>query len=318
MAKFSSVKKQMEEELVDLKEMEMDDEMDLFDDLDETEDLDDFDLDDNVIEDFVEDKPTTKVNFSSKLPNKQRKVQKAPTADIELDSKPVKKSTKPVAKEVITMKVDKKESTPKKETVAKSKQSTGKTRTRTTVSGNASYDALFGKVTEKVERYNTIMEAREKGKTKEIPQSVVISKDLLNSLLTAKFTEENDAGLKAAMQKAMVSMGFDKDDVKDAVTNYTFKKVETELIYNTILNVFYDVLNAEAGISLFKTDDCNCSLKGQWTDPKVSANEHLKTNKASYIDSFLRVSASSPAPLTKKATGTIKGGKFIPDPTDEE
>ena len=48
-----------------------------------------------------------------------------------------------------------------------------KTRSRVTTPSNASYEDLFGKVTEKVDKYNSIMEAREAGKSKEIPVAVV-------------------------------------------------------------------------------------------------------------------------------------------------
>ena len=84
------------------------------------------------------------------------------------------------------------------------------------------------------------------------------------------------------MTKAMVSMGFDKEDVVDAVSGYSFKKVESEMIFNAVLDVLYDILNAGAGVPLWKNEDCNCTLKGEWTEPKLYTNEHLKTDKATY------------------------------------
>ena len=295
-----------------VKAMEMEDLMDLSEFDEELESTDDFEFDDFEEEEEV----PAKVTFSKKLPTKQRQVKK-PVVELDeeedfeeeiIEEKPVKPAPKTKAKE-IKVPVEK----PVVEKQVKKSKPSGKTRSRVTTPSNASYEDLFGKVTEKVDKYNTIMEARNAGKSKEIPQSVVVSKELLVALLSSKFSESNDTGIKAAMTKAMVSMGFDKEDVVDAVSGYSFKKVESEMIFNAVLDVLYDILNAGAGVPLWKNEDCNCTLKGEWTEPKLYTNEHLKTDKATYTESFLKVTTNSPAPMNKKSTGVIKKGKFIPD-----
>lgn len=174
-----------------------------------------------------------------------------------------------------------------------------------------SYEEIFQSVTAKVEKYDQIMQERANG-GKTIPQSVVISKELLVSLLAARFTEEQTSGLKLAMAKSMISMGFDKEEVVAALSDYQVKKVEAEAIYAMFMQVMYEVLYAGAGVPMFKTEDCNCTLKGNWTEATVKDNAHLQTEYATYTDSFLRITASSPAPANKKTLGHIKGDSFVP------
>ena len=235
----------------------------------------------------------------------------------EEEPEPVKKS-KPVKKEVVkpSKKVKEKpaleESKPKAKKEKVTSKSSGKTRNPAKVKEHQTYEALMEQVNQKVDNYDRIMTERAYGKSKALPQSTAISKDLFIKLLVAKASETNDRGMKLAMKKAMVSMGFDGEDVKDALEGYHFKETEMLEVYTQMFDLMYDILSAGSGFPLFKTEDCNATLEGRWTEESLRTNEHLNTEYATRIESFLKVSAKSVAPTAKKQQGHIKGNKFVP------
>lgn len=293
------------DDLLDLVEMDDSSNASMFE---ESEDL--FDLgtteEDEMEESVVEFTPVTPPTTRRKVVASKPVVVEEPVLEVPVKATPVK----PVAKTTTTKVASK----PVEKPVKATEEKRGKMRVRTTTKAVQGYETLFGDVTAKVDKYNEIMEARRNGDKGAIPQSVVISRELLVSLLAAKFTEDNAVGVKEAMAKAMVSMGFDKEDVIDALSTYNVKKVEASAILDAVLGVMYDVVSSGAGLPLFKTEDCNCSLKGEWKQPEVRDNAQLKTDKATYIESYLRVSTSSPAPVNKKHLGTITSdGKFRPE-----
>ena len=302
MAKNNSMDLMMDLDVMDL---DFDDEM-------EFEDFEEFDVeseDDDMVETFEEfEEPEAEPVVE---PEPAPKPVKRPTVKSAAET-PVNKP-QPKTKTVKTVKVA--EPSPAQPKAPKAESKKGMVR-KTVARSNESYEDLFKQVTGKVDKYKEVMEARANG-GKAIPQAVVISKELMSSLLAARFTEEQEAGLKLAMRKAMVSMGFDKEDVASALDGYQIKKVEADAIYSLVLQVMYEILNAEAGVPLFKTEDCNCSLKGKWTEASVKDNAHLQTEYATYTKPFLKVTASSPAPAGKKFLGHIKGGKFVPVKKDK-
>lgn len=232
------------------------------------------------------------------------------------------KEKKPVAKSTSKVKATKKEETVKnvKQPSTKTHKVTsssvparkGRTRVRNVVN-NKSYETLFETVVAKVTKYDEIMQLRAEGKTKEIPQSPVISRDLLIALLTARANELTKGGLKLSTIKAMVSMGYDKEEAIKVVQAYNFKRTELDSIYTMINDVIYEIVSEGSGIPLFKTEDCNATISGKWNAERLSDNKHLNTNKASFIESYLSVQVKSPAPANKKHLGTIKNGKFVPE-----
>jgi hypothetical protein len=174
-----------------------------------------------------------------------------------------------------------------------------------------SYEELFEEVDAKVEAYDTVMEERANGGTA-IPPSVIISKDLLLGLLSAKASEDASY-LKSMIAKIMIKMGYDKEEVQEEVKKYNFSKTDAEPVLGLVTDVLYEVLAAGAGFAMFKTDDCNFSFKGTWVDEQISENKHLNTDKASKIDSYLSIKSKSPAPKNKKTLGKVVKGKFVAD-----
>ena len=285
-------------------ELEMDDNSEEleFDDFD-FDDEDDMEIEEDVFEDDEEE-----FEEEDDEPEEEPEPVKRPA------SKPKQQAAKPKpqVKTQVVQNVSKKQIKATDE-VKKEKAPSGKVRKQAKLpKEHATYEKLMETVTAKVDAYDKIMEERAYNKTTALPQSTAISKELFVKLLVAKASEENDKGMKVAMQKAMVSMGFDSDDVKDALSTYHFKETEMNAIYVQMFELMYDVLSAGSGFPLFKNDDCNSTLEGRWTDEVIKDNAHLNTDKATKIDSFLKLTCKSTAPAGKKQQGHIKGNKFVP------
>ena len=287
-------------------ELEMDDNSEEleFDDFD-FEDEDDMEIEDDVFEDEDDEDEFEEDDEPEEEPEPVKPVKKP--APKQQAIKP-----KPQVKTQVVQNVSKKQIKATDE-VKKEKAPSGKVRKQAKLpKEHATYEKLMETVTAKVDAYDKIMEERAYNKTTALPQSTAISKELFVKLLVAKASEENDKGMKVAMQKAMVSMGFDSDDVKDALSTYHFKETEMNAIYVQMFELMYDVLSAGSGFPLFKNDDCNSTLEGRWTDEVIKDNAHLNTDKATKIDSFLKLTCKSTAPAGKKQQGHIKGNKFVP------
>lgn len=205
-------------------ELEMDDNSEEleFDDFD-FEDEDDMEIEEDVFEDDEEE-------FEEEDDEPEEEPEPV---------KPIKKPApkqqavkpKPQVKTQVVQNVSKKQIKATDE-VKKEKAPSGKVRKQAKLpKEHATYEKLMETVTAKVDAYDKIMEERAYNKTTALPQSTAISKELFVKLLVAKASEENDKGMKVAMQKAMVSMGFDSDDVKDALSTYHFKETEMNAIY---------------------------------------------------------------------------------------
>ena len=272
-------------------DFEEDDEEEFEEEIEENDDDLEFDDDDEE-----EDEPEEEIV-------EVKKVKPTPTP------KPVTQA-KPKKQKVVSSKPSVEEKPAKKE-----KQPSGKVRKQNKVQKeHATYEKLMETVTSKVDAYDKIMEERALGKSKALPQSTAISKELFVKLLVAKASEENDKGMKQAMQKAMVSMGFDSEDSKDALSNYRFKETEMSLVYAQMFELMYDILSIGSGFPLFKNEDCNSTLEGRWTEEVLKDNAHLNTDKATYIESFLKLSCKSTAPVSKKHQGKINSkGQFVPE-----
>lgn len=285
-------------------------------DLDLDFDLDLDSMDDSILdfEDEIETKEEEVENLDNLLVDDEEEVEEDSLDDVlELEEDEEEEEiVVPAPKPQPTKTQTKVQKQPAKAFTASSTTKKGKTKVRKTVT-DLSYSALFESVEAKVNKYDEIMEARAAGKTKEIPQSPVISKDLLIALLTARSNELVDGGLKLSVIKAMVSMGYDREEAIAEVQAYKFKRTEVDGIYTMINDVLYEIISAGSGIPLFKTEDCNATISGKWNAQRLSDNKHLNTNKASLIDSYLSVQVKSPAPANKKQLGTIKNGKFVPD-----
>ena len=287
-------------------ELEMDDNSEEleFDDFD-FDDEDDMEIEDDVFEDEDDEDEFEEDDEPEEEPEPVKPVKKP--APKQQAVKP-----KPQVKTQVVQNVSKKQIKATDE-VKKEKAPSGKVRKQAKLpKEHATYEKLMETVTAKVDAYDKIMEERAYNKTTALPQSTAISKELFVKLLVAKASEENDKGMKVAMQKAMVSMGFDSDDVKDALSTYHFKETEMNAIYVQMFELMYDVLSAGSGFPLFKNDDCNSTLEGRWTDEVIKDNAHLNTDKATKIDSFLKLTCKSTAPAGKKQQGHIKGNKFVP------
>ena len=287
-------------------ELEMDDNSEEleFDDFD-FDDEDDMEIEDDVFEDEDDEDEFEEDDEPEEEPEPVKPVKKP--APKQQAIKP-----KPQVKTQVVQNVSKKQIKATDE-VKKEKAPSGKVRKQAKLpKEHATYEKLMETVTAKVDAYDKIMEERAYNKTTALPQSTAISKELFVKLLVAKASEENDKGMKVAMQKAMVSMGFDSDDVKDALSTYHFKETEMNAIYVQMFELMYDVLSAGSGFPLFKNDDCNSTLEGRWTDEVIKDNAHLNTDKATKIDSFLKLTCKSTAPAGKKQQGHIKGNKFVP------
>jgi hypothetical protein len=263
-------------------EVELDDEdIELEGDEEEEEDDEDIDLDDED-EEEEEEEPAPKKS-SKKAPAKKETAKKAPA-----------KSGKETAKA----------------TGGKSKSKPAKAPTRKT------YDELFEEVTDKTEAYDSVMEDRANG-SKDIPPSVLMSKDSVHGLLAAK-ASENPEYLKTMIAKIMIKMGYDKEEVQGEVKKYNFAKTDAEPVLALVTDVLYDIMNVGGGFSLFKTEDCNFSMRGVWVDEKISENKHLNTDKDSLIETYLAIKTKSPAPKNKKTLGKVVKGKFVAEKKEEK
>lgn len=291
-------------------ELEMDDNSEEleFDDFD-FEDEDDMEIEDDVFEDEDDEDEFEEDDEPEEEPEPVKPVKKPAPKQQAVKAKPQVKTQ--VQQQISKKQI--KQANPATEEVKKEKAPSGKVRKQAKLpKEHATYEKLMETVTAKVDAYDKIMEERAYNKTTALPQSTAISKELFVKLLVAKASEENDKGMKVAMQKAMVSMGFDSDDVKDALSTYHFKETEMNAIYVQMFELMYDVLSAGSGFPLFKNDDCNSTLEGRWTDEVIKDNAHLNTDKATKIDSFLKLTCKSTAPAGKKQQGHIKGNKFVP------
>ena len=339
-----------DEEGFDLIDIDGDDELESVESADEFElnDFEDDDYEDEVefvpetpkplpnrraVTKTVQSKPVTKKattkEATSKKPEKvlasseTPKVSKTTKASTTKTTKGEVKTMKTVNVKTVSAKENVKPET-KKATVSKTVKTTGKVRVRSTNTSKQTYEGLFTQVTDKVDNYKAIMEENsklKKGERGRIPTSTAISKELFNQLLAAKFSEvEITEGLKATMVKSMIAMGFDREEVTDAVSNHTFGKTEVEKLSKVFFDVMYDVLSAESGMPLFKTEDTTTIIKGEWQEPSIMDTSRLghSENSAVYTDRYLKIKVSSKAPESKKTQGILEDGEFVAYETDEE
>ncbi len=185
--------------------------------------------------------------------------------------------------------------------------------TPTTKKRKNGYDDVFKEVQGKVDNYKAVIDMREKGETTKLPPHVFVADDVIHRLIAARF---NDLGLSGGLNKiiarTMIAKGFDKDDVLDALENNTTSTADAKIIYEIINEVLLDILNSEAGFTLFRTKECLTTLKGEWTKPRICEMKGMN-KPASKIDSYLRAAASSSAPKNKKILGDMnENGEFIP------
>lgn len=333
-----------DEEGFDLIDIDGDDELESVESADEFElnDFEDDDYEDEVefvpetpkplpnrraVTKTVQSKPltkkaTTKATASNK-PEKVLASSVTPKASTTKNTKGEVKTMKTVNVKAVSAKENVKPET-KKASVSKTVKTTGKVRVRSTNTSKQTYEGLFTQVTDKVDNYKAIMEENsklKKGERGRIPTSTAISKELFNQLLAAKFSEvEITEGLKATMVKSMIAMGFDREEVSDAVSNHTFGKTEVEKLSKVFFDVMYDVLSAESGMPLFKTEDTTTIIKGEWQEPSIMDTSRLghSENSAVYTDRYLKIKVSSKAPESKKTQGILEDGEFVAYETDEE
>jgi hypothetical protein len=335
-----NVKNQVEETELDL-DLELDDELELDEDLDldleegeeevEVDDADDVELelddedeeeeseeesdeDDSEEEEESEDEDE-EVELEDEdidLDDEDEEESEEDEEDIDLDDEEEEEEVKPAKKATTKAPAKKDAKKPAAKSGKETAKATGKTKSKPAkVPTRKSYEDLFEEVTDKTEAYDAAMEERQNGSTV-IPPSVIISKDLLLGLLSAKSSEDNTY-LKTMIAKIMIKMGYDKEEVQEEVKKYNFAKTDVEPVLGLVTDVLYEVLEAGAGFAMFKTEDCNFSMRGVWVDEKISENKHLNTTKDSKIESYLAIKTKSPAPKNKKTLGKVVKGKFVAD-----
>jgi len=115
------------------------------------------------------------------------------------------------------------------------------------------------------------------------------------------------------MVKFKKKFGFDWKEMQEEINNFNFSKNDTEFVFNAVTKGMYDVLETGAGFFIFRNEDCKFSVKGEWTDEKVTDTSAINEgrNSASKIGSYLKIRSKSPAPENKKVLGSLVKGKFV-------
>ncbi len=192
-------------------------------------------------------------------------------------------------------------------TTSKKTSKSSKASAKTPAKKEKSYDDYFSSVTDKVATYKDAL-----GTAGVIPPSRAISMETLYNLIATYKDEDDVNALEAFAKKMAKKMGVDPDEVDEY--NLKVATADAQKIYEHVITVIYNVLNAEAAINLYSNEDCNAQIRGEWTKKKTTDNSRLHTSKGrdiTIVDPYLNIKVTGGAPKNKKHVGTMKGKKFV-------
>lgn len=176
-----------------------------------------------------------------------------------------------------------------------------------------SFEEHWAEVEAKVENWNGGKVSYAKDGTKIIPQSPVVSNELLYNLIA---TFDSSDAWKDFVEKIVGKVSSEiKEDIKESRDSYNITGNDVAPVVVSIFETLYKLCSVESGFKLFSTEDCIATVYGNKVEGKIVDNSRLNVSKGkefSKIEDYIQIKVKSPAPDNKKQLGTMNGKKFVP------